>query len=73
MFPVPFCQQDGIIDRKRENAVRSHQVGIAWEGRRKMAEFEENGSGSICSLKQSITGSPFCFFGGIKRRDRARK
>lgn len=30
-----------------------------------MAEFEENGSGSICSLKQSITGSPFCFLVGL--------
>ena len=87
MFPVPFCQQDGIIDRKREKTVLSHQVGIAWEGRRKMAEFEDNGSviryagleclvvrgtgsevmkqygsGSIRSLKKSITGSPIWFF-----------
>ena len=87
MFPVPFCQPDGIIDRKREKTVLSHQVGIAWEGRRKMAEFEDNGSviryaelechvvretgsevmkqygsGSIRSLKKSITGSPFWFF-----------
>ena len=79
MFPVPFCQPDGIIDRKREKTVLSHQVG--------MAEFEDNGSviryaeleclvvretgsevmkqygsGSIRSLKKSITGSPFWFF-----------
>lgn len=84
---MPFCRQDGIIDRKREKTVLSHQEGIVWEGRRKMAEFEENGSiiryagleclmvggtgsevmkqygsGSICSLKQSITGSPYWFF-----------